>query len=92
MAAEELEGAQDMAPEPAGDEQDTITVPADTLPGCQAGDTYKVVSADENGIQLQHVGGKEEEDENGKWADDFRQHMSPKNPNPMSADLREEMS
>ena len=47
----------------AAAKDNTVTVPQDMLPNCKPGDIYKVVSADENGVVLEHTDGMSEEED-----------------------------
>lgn len=54
-------GAELSAP-PAGTEGTQATVPMDMLPGCKAGDMYKVTSVEGGNVMLEHqpgAGGEE---------------------------------
>lgn len=87
-AAAELDPA---TPPPDQGGSRTKTVPRDALPDCKPGDTYRVVSADDETVELEVVGG-EEPDESEKWASEFRQHMSAQSGEPMSESLRKQMT
>ena len=41
-----------------------VTVPADLMPGCKAGDMYKVVSMDNDNVTLEMTGGGADD---GDW-------------------------
>jgi hypothetical protein len=64
-AGDELAGGS-----PMGASKD-ITIPADLMPGCKAGDTYTVKSMDGDNVTLEASGGEPDSDEWGKGAVDF---------------------
>lgn len=54
-------------------EAKTVTIPADLMPGCKAGDTYTVKSMDGDNVMLEMApgaGGGE-----GDWGDDLVKHV-----------------
>ncbi len=57
-------------------ESKTITVPADLMPGCKAGDTYTVKAMDGDNVTLEMAPGAGGEGEGeGNWGEDLVKHV-----------------
>lgn len=55
----------------------TITIPADLLPGCKAGDTYTVKSMDNDNVTLEAVpSGADDGESTEKWGQDAIAHVN----------------